>query len=64
MDNEAKGRKETGKAAANGEGKFADPIRRISSVDLLGAQGELVILHQGREYRLRVTRNEKLILTA
>jgi hemin uptake protein HemP len=39
-------------------------VRRIASHDLLGDQGELVIVHQGREYRLRITQNGKLILTA
>ncbi|MCC6473774.1 MAG: hemin uptake protein HemP [Burkholderiales bacterium] len=38
--------------------------RRISSTELLGEGGELVIEHLGREYRLRRTRNGKLILTA
>jgi hemin uptake protein HemP len=31
---------------------------------LLGRLGELVIVHNGREYRLRLTQNGKLILTA
>lgn len=31
---------------------------------LLGARRELVIEHNGREYRLRLTQNGKLILTA
>jgi hemin uptake protein HemP len=38
--------------------------RRVSSESLLGENKELVILHQGREYRLRLTQNGKLILTA
>jgi hemin uptake protein HemP len=38
--------------------------RQVSSDQLLGGQGELVILHAGRQYRLRVTQNGKLILTA
>lgn len=38
--------------------------QRIESRDLLGAGNELVILHNGREYRLRLTQNGKLILTA
>jgi hemin uptake protein HemP len=38
--------------------------RRVTSAELVGERGELVILHEGREYRLRVTRNGKLILTA
>jgi hemin uptake protein HemP len=38
--------------------------RRISSLELLGEQGELIIEHDGRDYRLRLTQNGKLILTA
>jgi hemin uptake protein HemP len=38
--------------------------KRVSSKDLLPPAGELVILHNGREYRLRLTQNGKLILTA
>ena len=38
--------------------------RRVSSESLLGKDKELVIVHAGREYRLRVTQNGKLILTA
>ena len=37
---------------------------RIESARLLGGARELVIVHAGREYRLRVTQNGKLILTA
>ena len=37
---------------------------RISSCQLLGERGELVIEHEGREYHLRLTQNRKLILTA
>lgn len=37
---------------------------RLSSDALLGPKGEIVIIHGGREYRLRVTQNGKLILTA
>ncbi|MEO8204511.1 MAG: hemin uptake protein HemP [Betaproteobacteria bacterium] len=40
------------------------PPRRISSETLLGSQRELVIVHNGREYRLRLTQNGKLLLTA
>jgi hemin uptake protein HemP len=40
------------------------PLARVSSESLLGARGELLIVHNGREYRLRVTQNGKLILTA
>ena len=44
--------------------KAAEPLPRVSSRQLLGAHGELIIEHQGREYRLRITQNGKLILTA
>lgn len=38
--------------------------RRVTSAELLGPQGEIIIEHEGREYRLRLTQNGKLILTA
>ena len=37
---------------------------RVRSEDLLRGRAELVIEHNGREYRLRVTQRGKLILTA
>jgi hemin uptake protein HemP len=37
---------------------------KVPSEALLGPSGELVIVHNGREYRLRLTQNDKLILTA
>ena len=37
---------------------------KIPSEVLLGIRRELVITHNGREYRLRITQNGKLILTA
>ena len=40
------------------------PPSRVASETLLGTRRELVITHNGREYRLRVTQNGKLILTA
>jgi len=39
-------------------------VRRIDVRELLGDRRELLIVHAGREYRLRVTSNGKLILTA
>jgi hemin uptake protein HemP len=36
----------------------------VSSATLFGTGRELIIQHDGREYRLRLTRNDKLILTA
>ena len=38
-------------------------VRRISSQLLLNGERELVIQHEGSEYHLRLTRNDKLILT-
>jgi hemin uptake protein HemP len=40
------------------------PPAKVPSQALLGARKELVITHNGREYRLRVTQSGKLILTA
>jgi len=37
---------------------------RVASQQLLGRRGELIIDHEGREYRLRRTQSGKLILTA
>jgi hemin uptake protein HemP len=44
--------------------KATGDIQRISSEALLGPRHELLIVHNGREYRLRLTQNGKLILTA
>jgi hemin uptake protein HemP len=41
-----------------------DLAKKVASEALLGARRELIIVHNGREYRLRVTQNGKLILTA
>jgi len=37
--------------------------QRVDSRRLLGGGRELVIEHAGQEYHLRLTRNDKLILT-
>ena len=39
-------------------------LRRVPIEALLGDNREVVIVHNGREYRLRITQNGKLILTA
>jgi hemin uptake protein HemP len=36
---------------------------RIESVQLFQGEREIVIVHQTKEYSLRITRNGKLILT-
>lgn len=40
-----------------------DPAKPISSESLFVAGNEVLIQHQGQQYRLRRTRNGKLILT-
>lgn len=39
------------------------PIKLISSESLFGLGKEILIQHRGEQYHLRVTRNDKLILT-
>lgn len=39
------------------------PVKRIAISDLLAGSREAVLLHDGTEYRLRLTSNGKLILT-
>ena len=39
------------------------PVRRIAISELLAGSREAVLLHDGTEYRLRLTSNGKLILT-
>jgi hemin uptake protein HemP len=48
---------------AEHQAKRAEPVR-VTSDALLGPRKELLIVHNGREYRLRLTQNGKLILTA
>jgi hemin uptake protein HemP len=40
----------------------ARTLPRLRSEDLFRTSHELIIEHQGQEYRLRLTRNDKLIL--
>lgn len=53
---------ESGLARA-AEPSSAGDIRRIEIGQLLGANREAVLLHNGEAYRLRITTNNKLILT-
>lgn len=39
------------------------PRRVVTSLELMGHNNELIIDHAGEEYRLRLTRQKKLILT-
>lgn len=43
--------------------KPAPQKRRLPVQEILRGQQEVVIVHAGGEYRLRVTKNGKLILT-
>ena len=52
------------KQSQTSPGKAIELPQRVSSEALLGSRRELVIVHNGREYRLRLTQNGKLILTA
>ena len=39
------------------------PARRVESTTLFERGREVVIVHHGQEYRLRITKSDKLILT-
>jgi hemin uptake protein HemP len=41
----------------------AAEIRRVPVRDLLRDANEIIIEHKGQSYNLRITRNDKLILT-
>ncbi|MBI4194289.1 MAG: hemin uptake protein HemP [Betaproteobacteria bacterium] len=45
-------------------GRSVVKLRRITSEDLFAGVRELVIVHQGKDYCLRITNKGKLILTA
>jgi len=38
-------------------------MKRVGTAELFGHRREIVIEHGGDEYRLRITKNDKLILT-
>jgi hemin uptake protein HemP len=51
-------------AKSEGEGARPEPrsVRQLESQELLQGEREVLILHSGEVYRLRLTRNGKLIL--
>lgn len=49
--------------APSGEAPRASPPRRIALDDILEGAREAIIIHDGQDYRLRLTANGKLILT-
>ncbi len=48
---------------AEGGGPSGKALRRADVRDIVGDAGEAILVHDGEEYRLRITRNGKLILT-
>jgi hemin uptake protein HemP len=44
-------------------GQATEPVRRMPLSRILGGDREVVIEFNGADYHLRITRNEKLILT-
>ena len=48
---------------STGDRAQADSLRRVPLSRILGGDREIVIEFNGADYRLRITRNEKLILT-
>lgn len=55
-----------GQAGPPTVGRPASPAasRRFASAELFAGGDEVLIEHRGREYRLRITQNGKLILNA
>ena len=51
------------KSAPKDTARSASPVPRIAIGDLLAGGREAILLHDGVEYRLRLTSNGKLILT-
>ena len=61
---EDNGERNHGREPTTGGTRRPEPSLRTTSRALLGSGRELIIEHDGREYRLRVTQQGKLILTA
>ncbi len=49
--------------STRGDSTRGDSLRRVPLSRILGGDREIVIEFNGADYRLRITRNEKLILT-
>jgi hemin uptake protein HemP len=47
----------------NGEIEVFSKIHRLKSESLFEGRTEILIVHKDEEYRLRITKNDKLILT-
>lgn len=61
--NDKEERKMTNRPETTAESEGANSIRRVRASDVLGPRGILLIEHEGEVYTLRVTRNNRLILT-
>jgi hemin uptake protein HemP len=53
----------TASAPEAADGAEARRLRRLESASLFQRGREVVIVHHGQEYRLRITKSDKLILT-
>ena len=53
---------DAGEAAPSREATAVPAVRIVSS-ELFRGRREIVIVHRGQEYHLRVTKSDKLILT-
>jgi hemin uptake protein HemP len=56
-------RQSSNRHSTSGSKESAGEPRRVSSDELIGAAREVLIRHAGCDYRLRITRLGKLILT-
>jgi len=45
------------------ESAAGSSVIRIASTDVFRGRREVVIIHRGQEYRLHITKSDKLILT-
>ncbi len=63
MSNAARDDRTTPKEQAAASGSSCGAVRRLQSRDLFCGERQIVIVHRGEEYRLRITKSEKLILT-
>ncbi|WP_114946681.1 hemin uptake protein HemP [Microvirga calopogonii] len=49
--------------SSDSKGDRLGPMREVDVASLIGAGREVVLVHRGERYRLRITANGKLILT-
>jgi len=63
LDTKAEDGGSQGSDAAQLPDKPGSGLRRIASSDLFQGQSVITIEHAGSDYRLRITRQRKLILT-